>query len=128
MRSVQEVLKEACDESGEDVTFNNDYSGRGMYGACCVGITGTAITCRQVIAYAIKELSYSLSRVAKESVDPDYSATDDDLADTENGFDSAITELMSFNQDSMGFDVILYWPNLKPLLPCPELEEECIPD
>ena len=71
--------------------------------------------CQLIIAQVVKNLSMALSRVAKESVDPDYSATEDDLADTENDFDKAITTLMNFSMDSMGLREILYWPELEPI-------------
>jgi hypothetical protein len=117
MQSVQEALREACEDVGNSdiVSFRNTYSGRGMYGRQCVGIVGSMAECQLVIAQVIKTLSMALSRVAKESVDPDYSATEDDLADTENDFDLAINSLMNFSQDNMGLDVILYWPNLEPI-------------
>jgi len=117
MQSVQEALREACEDVGDSsvISFRNTYSGRGMYGRQCVGITGDMTDCQAAIAYVVKELSMALSRVAKESVDPDYSATPDDLADTENDFDHAINTLMDFRMDSMGLGVILYWPELEPI-------------
>jgi len=117
MQSVQEALREACEDVGDSgiVSFRNTYSGRGMYGRQCVGIVGSMAECQLIIAQVVKGLSMALSRVAKESVDPDYSATEDDLADTENDFDKAITTLMNFSMDSMGRGTILYWPELEPI-------------
>ena len=123
MHPLQEYLKEACEDAGEDfASFRNDYSGRGMYGSRCVGITGTMGECQPILAQVIKNMSMNLSAVAKESMDPDFSATEDDLADTENEFDKQVDALMNFSQDSMGMSgVILYWPGLKPI---PEEEQE----
>ena len=117
MQSVQEALREACEDVGDSdiVSFRNSYSGRSMYGRQCVGIVGSMAECQLIIAQVVKNLSMALSRVAKESVDPDYSATQDDLADTENDFDKAITTLMNFSMDSMGRREILYWPELEPI-------------
>jgi hypothetical protein len=118
MKSLQECIKDACDEVGDPhiMSFYNTYSGRGMYGRQCVGIVGTMNECQLIIGHVIKDLSMALSRVAKESVLPDYSATEDDLADTENDFDKAINQLMNFGQDNMGMaGVILYWPDLEPI-------------
>lgn len=117
MQSIQEALREACEDVGDSriVSFRNTYSGRGMYGSQCVGISGSLAECQLVIAQVVKNLSMALSRVAKESLDPDYSATQDDLADTENDFDNAINNLMNFSMDSMGHGTILYWPNLEPI-------------
>ena len=74
MLSVQEALRKACEDVGDSdiVSFRNTYSGRGMYGRQCVGIVGTMAECQLVIAQVVKNLSMALSRVAKESVDPDY--------------------------------------------------------
>jgi hypothetical protein len=117
MPSVQEYLREACEEMGNDdfASFRNDYSGRGMHGRQCVGIVGTMAECQLIMAQAIKNMSMALSAVAMESINPDYSATEDDLADTENYFDMCINQLMNFSMDNMGRGTILYWPELEPI-------------
>jgi Asp/Glu/hydantoin racemase len=118
MQSLQTLLKEACEDAGEDfASYRNDYSGRGMYGARCVGITGTMSECQLIIAQVIKNMSMVLSTTACDATDPAViHVTSDDLADTENEFDKAITQIMNFSQDSMGMGgVILYWEGLAPL-------------
>jgi len=111
---LQQDLKDACESHG-GVDFRNDYSGRGMYGRRCVGITGDHEQCHAVLAEVIKDMAARLARVAKESMDPDYSATLDDLITTQETFGDNIDTLMSFAQDSMGYNVIIYWPSLKSL-------------
>lgn len=88
MTTLQEQLRDACDDSGE-VEFYNGYSGRGMYGEQCVGITGSFSDCMLVIAELIK--------AERE----------------ESGFNDMVDQLLDFKQDSMGRDVILYWPDLE---------------
>ncbi len=90
--TLQQRLKDAVENMGGDadeVSFYNGYSGRGMYGRKCVGITGSMGDCLSVLGELIKE--------AKE----------------EAGFDDMVDTLLGFRQDSMGRDVILYWPELE---------------
>ena len=94
MKEIVELLRRVIDDA-EDVNIRNDYSGRGMYGRRCVGITGRKADCMTVIGEVIK-LAHS------------ESAHNDEL-----DFDSAVDLLMSFDQDSMGYDVILYWEDIQ---------------
>lgn len=55
MNTLNDKIYEAATQSG-DVTFRNDYSGRGMYGKSCVGIMGSMVSCMSVITEIIKEL------------------------------------------------------------------------
>lgn len=90
--TLQQQLKDAVEGMGggdDEVSFYNGYSGRGMYGRKCVGITGSFSDCMMVLGELIKE--------AKE----------------EPGFDDMVDQLLDFKQDSMGRDVILYWPELE---------------
>jgi len=112
--SLQEDLKDACESSGE-VFFRNDYSGRGMYGRQCVGISGNITSCQLVIAQVIKDLGWRISRVSKESIDPDYSATPEDLQETMEKYEETVQHLIQFSWDNMGLNVIIYWPHLEPM-------------
>jgi hypothetical protein len=69
-----------------------------MYGKACMGIAGSLTDCRRVIGMAIKD--------GFDEFDP--AAGGDDEFD----FRGAVDTLMEFDQDSMGFDVILYWPDV----------------
>lgn len=94
MITLQQQLRDAVENMGwpdDDVSFRNSYSGRGMYGRECVGIVGSFESCMAVIGEVIKE--------NKE----------------EPGFDEMVDQLLDFSQDSMGMDVILYWPELAAL-------------
>ena len=112
--SLQEDLKDACESSGE-VTFHNDYSGRGMYGRRCVGIAGNRDACHLVISQVIKDMGWRISRVAKESRDPDYSTTDENLQETMYDYETNIQRLMEYRSDDLGLHSIVYWPNMEPL-------------
>jgi hypothetical protein len=90
--NLQKVIRETCEESGE-VQFHNEYGGRGMYGKLCVGISGPKGLCIAVIAAVLKHANGN---------------EDEDFSDT-------VDMLLSFQQDQMGMDVILYWPELEPI-------------
>lgn len=117
MATLQQQLKDAVDAIGQNdiVEFRNHYSGRGMFKKDCIGIVGSMAECMLVIGHVIKEMAEALVSVAKESVDPDYSATPEDLCDTEMLFDQNIDILLNYNIDSMGRQYILYWPALEPI-------------
>lgn len=100
------ALKDACEAHGE-VNFRNDYSGRGMYGKRCVGIDSDMTSCMAIIGEVIKQCA---SNIAKD--DPHAQAD----------FEMAVDILLQFDRDSMGRDVILYWPDLQ------EEEEEVVND
>jgi hypothetical protein len=96
--NLQKLIKSACEDSGL-AEFYNAYSGRGMYGKQCVGITGDKSQCMQVLAEVIK--------ASKDEV-----AIDDGVLT----FEEIVDTLMEFEQDSMGrSDVIIYWRTLPPI-------------
>jgi hypothetical protein len=97
METLQTLLAEACDQSGE-VNFRPDYSGRGMYGRECVGITGPYFDCMQVISAVIVEAARNMA----DADMPDFGE-----------FEQKVETLMNFSQDSMGRGAIIYWPSLE---------------
>lgn len=104
--NLQQLIQDACrqtEDSEYEVHFRNTYSGRGMYGSQCIGITGSHKACLQVIGQVIKNAYEDTS----EEVDPG----------------AAIDTLLEFNQDSMGYDVILYWPHLPSIDSAEELSD-----
>ena len=91
MSTIQQLLKQACEDHG-DVSFRNDYSGRGMYGRQCVGISGSQGAVSQVVAQVIKD----------SRNDPEFDRFIDTL-------------LVEYNEDDMGLGTIMYWPCLEPI-------------
>ena len=112
---IQQILKDLCEES-ETVEFRNNYSGRGMMGDTCVGITGSISECMQLIAEAIIEGSRQVNDIAQ---DPSAEAYQD-LDVIQEEFEQQVRDLMMFQRDNLGYDVILYWIGLEPWI---ELEE-----
>lgn len=90
MKTLAQYLKEKC-EYLETASFRSNYSGRGMYGENCVGISGSEDECRDIITYTILEMH------------------DDRYED----FHNAVKTLLSYNTDNMGRDIIMYWPDLQ---------------
>ena len=106
MQRPQQLLKDACERSEDseyDVSFRNDYSGRGMYGRNCVGIVGSESSCLKVIAEVIKGAREELKKVQLGS-----SEHEGDML-----FGQVVDTLLNYDRDSMGRSVILYWPQLE---------------
>lgn len=82
------IIKEFCEDNGYE--FRDDYSGRGMYGKICVGIVGDFNPLWLVLC---------LADVIRDSV------TDDDIC--------AEDFLGEPRQDSMGKQIIVYFPKLE---------------
>jgi hypothetical protein len=111
---LQQLVRDACEQSG-DVNFRNDYSGRFMYGKRCIAITSNRNDCMLVIAGAITGLREKLMTVQMGSnAEEQYKV-----------FDEGVRTLLDFKEDSMGLDVVLYWPTLGSL---DDHEEEILLD
>ena len=93
MKSLQSIIKAKAIESG--VEYNPSYSGRHMFNRSCIGIMGTCGDCMDVIKAVLLEIH-------NEELDCGNDYTDYD-------FESALHELLDYDQDSMGLGVILYW-------------------
>jgi hypothetical protein len=92
-QKIVELIKEICDDGNDDsVSFYNGYSGRCMYGEQCVGITGSMSSCMQVIAEAIKHAHNITDRL---------------------DFNAVVDTLLDIHQDTLGRDIIIYWPRLE---------------
>lgn len=123
MESIQKMLKDACGEQGDMSAFRNDYSGRGMYGRKCIGITGTMADCQRVIAAVIGQMTQELFDTA---IDCDEGEENAAYA-LNDSVQEAIDKLLDFSWDSMGFDVIVYWPRIEPLTDDELSEDDHLP-
>lgn len=112
MQTLIEHLQYYCDDSEGETTLVLDYSGRGMYGNTCVGVSGAKSSCMKLIGYVIKNIGMEISATALVSGLHRDDKSADDLASVEELFDQSVDTLLNFSQDSMGLDVILYWPDL----------------
>ncbi len=109
LQVIAKLVKDVCEQTEDsdyEVRFRNDYSGRGMYGRNCIGIVGSEKGCLQVIAAALKQ------------------ARADSIHDSEVDFDGMVDTLMDFDRDSMGRDIIIYWPQVDSLEEDLSIEDE----
>nr|DAV75459.1 MAG TPA: hypothetical protein [Caudoviricetes sp.] len=91
-KEIADIVREFCLDAGYE--FYPDYSGRGMYGRKCIGISH-----RDTTANVITRLAAHLI----ESVNDD-------------AIDNAIVilrRLKDARQDSLGLGTITYWPNIE---------------
>lgn len=96
MNDEKHPLQEILENAGYEV---RSYSGRGMYGVECLDATISPSNVGQLIADvidAVIELTESI---------PD--------SDGPTNVDDVSKAFKSFRQDSMGYDVIVYWEKVK---------------
>ena len=101
MHLIQELLKEAGYET-------RAYSGRGMYGKYCLGVTSCHSE-SQILADLIKII------------------LDDETLDKQDASDKLLELTESFcgpSTDSMGLDTIYYWRGIDAVLDLDDDEEE----
>lgn len=111
-KSLQAYIKEAC-ESLDGVSFRESYSGRGMYGAQCIGVVGSMSDCIRAVLRAAQDQHFDKVSSIEEALEADDPIPEEAWQLDTDGLENA-------QMDSMGFDMILYWPDLKPL---PDEEE-----
>lgn len=92
------------------VSLRTDYSGRGMFGRKCIGLTGTDSEVNAVIS---ETLQMAVQDLFTDTVDLDG----DDTTAAYNKNDDvqrAIATLIGGSaRDSMGRDIIVYWPDVE---------------
>lgn len=88
------TIEAIADQAGLDSTeaLRTDYSGRGMYGDACVGITGNIGDLVSFVATAVREA--------------ELDETNDDLREF-------VRHIEDVSTDSMGYDLIFYWRNIQ---------------
>lgn len=90
-----EIIKDFCDEYCDEYKYYADYSGRSMYGRCCVGIV-----CFNPLETLLSLCDYICSNLKSYNIE---------LNDTE-----PITSVLGYPRtDNMGKDMILYFPKIK---------------
>lgn len=92
---------------------SRSYSGRGMYGKQCVGVSGD----RSEINNAIKDIIGDCLQEVRDRV----------IEEQENGYDSAYvydnasldelkrftSDLLCYKEDQLGLGIIYYWPRIE---------------
>lgn len=104
---LQKAFQELA-EHGERQAEN--YSGRGMFGKECLGISGSKNELRQVISGMIgASLVYDLVDMVADRSSPD---SEEYIEKECCAVNCAISMLLDWEEDSLGRGVIYYWPGL----------------
>lgn len=106
MQTIQAFIMQACEDSGE-VSYRS-YSGRGMFGRNCVGISSSRQQCMAIVNAVNSAMIQELFDAAVNSAD-----NKDAAYDLNDQVQKAIDQLLSFETDSMGYDIIMYWPEME---------------
>lgn len=118
---LQKIIETAADIHG--VNFRARYSGRGMGGRVCLGLVGTMTNIQSAIAEAHSQITDELFMIAFNS-DPD-SDDDDAYATAAAVLASKLhSQLGRAYHDSMGRELVIYWPQLQPLEGQQDIEGE----
>lgn len=94
---TRDQLDQAADQLHDDIEIRTNYSGRGMYDAQCVGVVVSSLS-------LAVEFTVALARVLAE--------TDGDHADIDAVQERVADIADRMATDSMGYDMIAYWPNM----------------
>lgn len=91
---IQTILESVIEEQGEDANIRiyEGYSGRGMYGKECIGVTGSLGDIVSALLEGALKMASTMSRFEKR-----------DLLD----------DVQNMQRDSMGHDMIVYWPGIE---------------
>lgn len=99
-------IKELFEEVGANV---RSYSGRGMFGKNCLAISGDLGECQEWISEVAQLLVQTVFDVAMDA------NTDEEREEADNiNFEAQneIANLFRYKQDSLGLDVVTYWPDI----------------
>ncbi len=113
---ILKILLKATETEG--ISIHTTYSGRGMYGKNCVGISGYEKDIREVFKEVLQE--------AYETGEEIHSITKDDLAEIFGGmpsdyqeekegeidFETLLDLVFDYKKDNMGMGFIYYWPSI----------------
>ena len=91
MKSYKTLIEDFCEEEGDDFSFYPDYSGRGMFGRHCIGISTKESPARTMA----KLILYSIS-----------------FFDEVEELETFVCRLEDVETDSLGLGSIIYWPSL----------------
>ena len=112
MNTLQEILTEALNNSFsffEKEPIIRQYSGRAMYGKKCLAITGRASDLTQLLVKAARVISSEIYDCGLEhGEDEDFNKELDDKYEESQ---ELLGNLLEYKSDSLGLDMVYYWPN-----------------
>lgn len=86
------------------------YSGRGMYGRTCVGVVGHRSTIFEALGDFLAQAHNDVFDDLRDISEDDDAGFEAVSRRSDNYTEFASSLLATFNQDNMGFDDIVYWP------------------
>lgn len=122
MINLAKILEEAAEQTGGDVDYRNNYSGRAMYGARCIGLDGGSHQVMELISEVVNLL---IQESYDASIDAETDEDRDAAYDLNNETQVAVSKLLKFKEDSMGRGVIYYWPEIQAEEVAETEEESC---
>ena len=108
-RPFAELINEAVADSDE--VEARSYSGRAMYGRRCLAITGTHQACLELLKQVHNIALSELFDIAVDLGDNDDADANDAYAARDWLMTDIVDTMLSYNTDSMGHDIVMYWPN-----------------
>ena len=106
---LAKMLKDAADDADGRTRFRPDYSGRGMCGRTCVGVVGSFGACMETIGAVIKDLKQEVFDAAIG----DLPTHPEEAYKLNEEASKAIDQLLDVQWDSMGFDVVVYFEQIR---------------
>lgn len=95
---------------GDQISFREKYSGRGMMGRSCIAVVCHESQFRRFLSDVMTNMVTELVDIVRDAFWQDAL---DKLIDHETVALSAINTLMSYQQDGMGLQTVYYWPTLE---------------
>ena len=105
------ALQELADETGLDIRFRSDYSGRGMFGDHCLALDLPRGVSETQAMMAIVKLLHE--QVVAETVENAKADDEDVIEDKYNLLENLFRMSKETRSDNMGLGSIVYWPNTK---------------
>ena len=111
MDSLQKMIQASATDPAHDVTFHGNYSGRGMFGAECIGISGSPAEIDKVVIDVLNRMADAL---VDAGINAESNAGHRAMYRIREQMREYYQALMFQRQDKLGHDIIVYWPRLEP--------------
>lgn len=96
------MLQDALVQTGIAV---HKYSGRGMMGKECLAISGEIDNCREALGEALIAMIEEFKQIC-------LFHSHIEAGEEQENINEVIRQMFRWNQDTMGYGVVLYWPEI----------------
>lgn len=110
-QKVIDAIRQAAEDSNGEVEFLASYSGRGMFGDKCVGLTGSMGDIMHLIAEVIVAAGDEMHDAAFDC-DSDDKESLEAVGDAQGLFVQTVYSLLKFDTDTMGRGEVVYFRGL----------------